>query len=102
MDRVKKLHQRCQNLNDSSVKRSDGKEQFVVISGRLMTQSDNEKLCLFKEPLSSNSDTSPAKAGKLPELILQNNKVSPHSKQSSQQEAKNGAVGSHVAPSQQF
>ena len=67
-----------------------------------MTQSDNGKLCLYKEPVSSNSGISSAKAGKLPELTLQNNQVSPNSKQSSQQEAKNGAVGSHVAPSQQF
>ena len=77
INRVKKLRQRCKKLNGSSVKRSDGKKQFVIISGRLMTQSDNEKLCLFKEPVSSNSGTSPAKAGKLPELTLQNNQVSP-------------------------
>ena len=102
MNCVKKLRQRCQKLNDSSVKRSDGKKLFIVISGRLMTQSDNGKLCVYKEPVSSNSGTSLVKAGKLPELTFQNNQMSPHSKQSSQQKAKNGAVRSHVAPSQQF
>ena len=47
-ERIKPVRQRCQVLNDASSKRPDGKKQFVVLSGKLMSQSEDASLRQYK------------------------------------------------------
>ena len=56
-ERIKAVRQRCQVLNDASSKRPDGKKQFVVLSGKLMSQSEDGSLRQYRKPARSISKT---------------------------------------------
>jgi hypothetical protein len=91
MERVKALREHCKTLNSTVERRSDGKKQYVVVSGRLMVQSDGGKLlpCKNNKPSSYEAVTTKSSSVRSSDAALQ------------QVQPKNDKRGSQVTPSQQ-